>query len=887
MVKHLLYCLVSVLHIIIALNHCTAQTGVIKGIVKGNESSLPLATVSIAGKTMLTNEKGEFHIALNPGNYTLIITHTGYERMEVILKVDSGKTYMHEFFLIPAFLLGEGVMISSRSMIHRSNLTIPVPVNIYSSRNLIGTGQPSLTQMLQFMAPSLNASRQLVNESITLRGLDPDQVLILINGKRYPNLAYVNHGSVRGMLGRGAVANDLNSIPFSAIEKIEILSDGAAAQYGSDAITGVINIILKETAGKTWAQILSGEFYKGDGQSFKMGLNHGITINKKGFLNFSADFLHRIPTYRGGEYTGTVYVLNPQLDEVIIQSRNFDRKKVSNAGSSKYNSHGLLINGGYPFKKRTEIFWTVVFNTRRTVFLSSRILPKFDARVNNAIFPDGFQAMPNHKIKNMHFVTGLKGATKNSWLWEYSTTLGNNNDRYKVKNTNNPSQFFTLGKNAPTSFYTGTLIYSQLIHSFQLSRDLSVNPKWFFHLAAGAEWRFENFEIKQGEQASWKNYDPSGRKQGGALNGLVFHPSNAVNENRNVIGTYIDIEIEYKNRLLFDIATRYEHYSDFGSNLAGKIAMRYKLFKNCLLRSSVSNGFRAPSLQQRFYSFTNNTFINVNGIITPVTRGIFRNNSAEASAFGIPSLNAEKSINVSGGMTASFLNHFSMTADIYWIQIRNRIVLSGVFDTTNAEARAILRTLPGIDQVQFFVNAINTRTLGLDVVLNGTWQTKKNSLLISLAANFNKTLLFGNIKTAARLQADSQNSNTLFSREERVRLEDGQPSDKIILTLNYKMGKFGFLLRNTRFGKTAIVFLANNTNRDEFFSPKILTDCSISYTPLPWFSITAGANNISNIYPDRIRNPLNTGEGMFIYGQEATPFGFNGGYFYVNLSFNF
>jgi len=344
---------------------------------------------------------------------------------------------------------------------------------------------------------------------------------------------------------------------------------------------------------------------------------------------------------------------------------------------------------------------------------------------------------------------------------------------------------------------------------------------------------------------------------------------------------YADIESEYANRFLINVAGRYEYYSDFGSNLAGKLALRYKLTEKFNLRASISNGFRGPSLQQRYYSFTRFGFPNSTGDI-PIF-GIFRNNSDVAMALGIPSLQAERSINISGGFTANIHKNIRVTADAYWIQIKNRIVLSGTFDRRNPDVDSLLQGLTNIDQVQIFVNAINTRTKGIDVIFNGNWKIKNASLLAMLACNFTQTRLFGEIKAAGNLKADSLNTNTLYDRAERGKLENGQPGDKIILSLNYQTKKIGLLLRNTRFGKTAI--LSNNTalNADENFSPKILTDLSLSYSPKPWVTVTAGANNIFNIYPDRLKDYRNTGEGIYIYGMEATPFGFNGGYYFVSM----
>ncbi|MBA3673511.1 MAG: TonB-dependent receptor [Chitinophagaceae bacterium] len=891
---------VLIIFALISLQMYVHAQAIIKGKLTGNGEPLPSATVSMGNKIVLSGLHGEFLFSVSSGIYTIIITHTGYQKIVQQIKIERSTTETIDFIMTPGEQMGEVVVLGSRNFIQRSNLNTPVAVDVLSSKNLLQTGQASLTQMLNFSAPSLNVSQQLVNEPITLRGLDPDHVLILVNGTRYHNMAYLNDGRVRGILGKGSVANDLNAIPFSAIEKIEVLRDGASAQYGSDAIAGVINIILKRSIDKTSVQLHSGQNYRGDGENISMGMNRGISLNKKGSLNLSANFQYRNPTYRGGEFKGTIYKTIPSTathidsvriisqDDSIVEARNFNRKDVSNAGTSKLRGFGVLVNGNYIIKKSTELFWTASANNRKTNFIGTYILPKNISRVNTDLFPNGFKGISNHKSSDVSGIAGAKGEIK-KWHWEYSSAYGNNTDRYYAENTNNPSQFFTLGKNAPTSFYTGTLIYQQLTNNINFSKQLSERSTWIklFNIAFGAEARLENYRIKAGEEAAWKNYNSLGSKFGGAQHGLIFQPGDVVNKNQNIVGGYIDVEAEIKNHFLLNLASRYEYYSSFGGNLAGKLAARYKFTDHFSLRSSISNGFRAPYLQQRYYSTTTRGVRFDNGSIVPVTNGIFNNNSIVAQAFGIPSLQPEKSVNFTTGFTAALLNHINFTVDAYWIQIKNRIVLSGVFDRKlNKYVDSILfLNNAAIDQLQFFSNAINTRTHGVDIVLNGNWKIKKSNFAVMLAGNFTQTQLFGPIKTAGKLRLDSLNTNTLFSREEIVKLEEGQPSDKVILSLNYKVGKIGILFRNSRFGRTTMPF--NNNRPDEHFSPKILTDFSITYTPNTWVSITAGSNNIFNVYPDRIKDYRNTGDGIFLYGPEAMPFGFNGGYYYLNIDFKF
>ena len=354
-----------------------------------------------------------------------------------------------------------------------------------------------------------------------------------------------------------------------------------------------------------------------------------------------------------------------------------------------------------------------------------------------------------------------------------NSSFGTNIHKSFVSNSNNASQQYTLGKNAPTAFYLGKLVYKLFLNNISFIKDFATeNTKLkTCNLAVGAEWRLENYQTHAGDSASWKNYDT--RKAGGSQPSIgSVSADNVVNKNRTVSAAYIDLEIEPGDRLLMDLAGRYEYYSDFGGNIAGKLAARYKFSDKFSLRGAISNGFRAPSIQQRFFegtqSFRGSAQIS----------GIFSNSSPVTKAFNIPSLQAERSINLSAGFVSKLSNTISLTVDAYWIQIKNRIVLSGVFDTTNRDIKAILVNYPNIDFVQFYVNAINTRTRGIDAVLNGRWKINKTRLGLTMAASFNRNSIFGPIKTTAPISDTSRYTNTLFGIEEITTLENDQPGRK-------------------------------------------------------------------------------------------------------------
>ena len=880
-----------------------SQNGVIKGKIISGQEVLAAATVYVGKKIVLSDANGEFSLSLPTGNHILIVSHAGYRKLEEAIAINENETKAITIHMVPDDQMNEIVVLGSRLYKKRTNFNMPVPIDVFTSEKLVYTGQHGLVQMLNFSAPSFNASRQLTNEPITLRGLDPDHLLILVNGRRFSGMAWLYAGNLRGMLGKGSVGNDLHAIPFSAIEKVEILRDGASSQYGSDAIAGVINIHLKKSVGKTSLNLHTGRFYEGDGQKISLGINHGVSLNNKGFLNFSSDFRFQAPTFREGKYQGTVYydltkVPSSQrnavlaLDSQRIIDRGFNRRAAaSNVGITKLFSYGILVNGGYPIANDIELIWTVLLNYRKNLLDGAYRFPKTTNQVNAALFPNGFKALITPNTWDISTTVGAKGQSKKGWHWELTKGFGHNSSINNVSNTNNASQI-ALGKEASTNFYLGTLGFTQ--HSWNLSftRDFTKNIKGVksFNIGSGAEWRLENYRIKEGEEPSWENYDSSGKTQGGSQGQGGFSPENAINKNRNITALYLDVESDLTNRLLINLSGRYEQYNDFGGNLAGKLAARYKITPSFLLRGSASNGFRAPSLQQRYFSTTSSRWSSTGNGNIPVIRGLFRNDSEMANAFKVPSLSGEKSVNLSGGFSSKFSKHFSFTGDVYFIEIRNRVVLSGTFDSTNSDAKQILAGYPGIDQVQFFANAINTRTRGVDMLLNGNWIIQKARIELTLAANFTRTRIFGKIRATDKLPGSNiQNANTLFNSEEKEKLERGQPGSKIILSATIIKDKFRFEFRNTRFGKTSSTTLVQMPADTlyEFFSQKILTDLAISYTPKQAVTITAGVNNIFNVYPDRLTNYRNTVDGSLLYSNEASPFGYNGGYYFINMAFRF
>jgi len=899
-----------------------------------SKAAIPGATIVVANTSIgaTTDANGDYSLSLSPGTYSLRVSFVGYQTQTAPVTVRAGETAPVNVSLQEgASSLGEVVVIGSRSTQVRTSTETVAPIDVIQSRDLVATGQIDITQQLNFVAPSFNSSRQTVADGTdhidpaTIRGLGPDQVLVLLNGKRRHNQALIN---INGTIGRGSVGTDLNAIPAVAVERIEVLRDGAASQYGSDAIAGVINLQLKERIGTT-ALAQLGQQYKGDGQVAQIGINHGIKVGKKGgFLSLTGEYRHRGPTNRTGDYNGPVYVnwnvgratvggvaetdaayiarrqgLYNQ-DQTRIQANNFDLSNNMQIGNSKVDNIGGFLNTRLPISAKTSFYATGGINYRKGDAAGFYRYPFQTSQVISAVYPNGFLPRIQSTINDQSLLAGINGET-NGYRWDISNVYGGNSFRFDVANSNNASQF-AEGANAQTSFYAGRLSFYQNTFNAGVAKDFgSQMGLKSFNVAAGAEYRRDIYKIKAGEEASYRNFAPASGRSGGVQVFPGYQPANAVNANRNVYAGYIDIESDLTSRLLVNTAGRYEYYSDFGGNFAAKLAARYKFADAFSLRGAISNGFRAPSLHQRQFSAISTLSVSTGQGLEPRQTGTFRNNSPIAQAFGVPSLAAEKSVNYSIGFTSRPSNNISVTVDAYQIDITNRIIYSNQFTRGTAGAGLIVANILNaagqqeVNAAQFFSNAVNTRTRGLDVVIATSPRLSTGSLDITLAANFNETSVIGAIKRPANLPNDVTFGNFLFNRQDSARLTLAQPRSKISLTGNYRVGKFGAVLRFTRFGEVQTYDPAN-PQLDEFFNPETVTDLSVSYRVLKNVTATLGANNILNVYPDKLSKALqptpsrfgtavldNSSFGRFVYSRNATQFGFNGGYYFLNLSASF
>lgn len=865
--------IISVFLFLLLLTTCAwAQRTITGRITDQDNKPLPGATVIISpeGKTTNTNELGTFKITITSGSPQIIgVNFIGYE----VFKQKLTAANYYAINLTPSSAnLDEVVLVGTRST-GRTRLNTAAPVDVFHISKLQTLSpQNDLNQLLQYASPSFNSNRQSSSDGsehidpASIRGLGPDQLLVLINGKRRHTTSMVNN---QGTVGNGSVGTDLNTIPASAIERIEVLRDGASAQYGSDAIAGVVNIVLKKNTNKLVASATGGVTSRGDGGLGQLDLNYGTALGKNGgYLNLTAEASSRGKTTRAqnndliifdqsalNNYFSYSSAANPaasrQYDDDQLKAKGLSRNDFNfQIGDAKIQNLSTFFNLSLPFNKgKTEFYAFGGYNYRTGEGFGFRRLPS-DPSVNvYSIYANGFQPNTTSKINDRSLAFGVK-QTLGSWNADFSNVIGDNRFDYEVNNTVNAS----LQDKSPTSFKAGGHEFLQNTTNLDFSRRLDVAAG--LNVAFGAEFRVDDYQIRAGEEASWKNYalvtnpdgtvsNPSGLA-GGSQSFTGFSPDNQIHKSRSNTGLYADAELDLTTKWLISGAARFEHYSDFGSTLSGKFATRYKITSKFNIRGAISNGFRAPSLHQQFFSAVSTDILPDN---TLGQSGFFRNNSPVAQALGIPKLKQETSVNYSFGFTAQPLNNFNISVDGYLTNIKNRIVLTGsfgfdAFGDPVPEIQQIINPF-GVSSARFFSNAIDTRTMGIDIVADYNIKSGHHTFDASLGININKNKIAGDLHIPSQLKGQE---DIFFSPNDRTLITEGTPRTKTNLALTYSYNKFSVLLRNVYFGK-----VARNSfpfGEEQLHSGKVVTDLSVSYALKP-VTFTLGANNLFDIFPDK------------------------------------
>lgn len=889
------------------------QTGTITGKVTITETNEPLpgANVVIIGTSRgaSTAADGTYRITIAPGSYSLRASFIGYAAVRKDVTVTAGQTATVDFALAESPIQFGEIVVEVGSRTSRTALDSPVPIDVMSDTEIRQSGQIEVNQILSTLAPSYNASHQTIADGTdhinpaSLRGLGPDQVLVLINGKRRHSSALLH---VNGTFGRGTVGVDLNAIPKSAIERIEILRDGAAAQYGSDAIAGVINIVLKEQSSSVQINSLAGVTGEGDGEEYKTDVNYGFGIGSGGYFNITGEFFDRGRTDRSDEWQGDIFpgISGKQATDAELRRRGLTRRDFSmKTGQGKATVGAAFFNTMVPLSANAEFYAFGGYSHRNGEATGFYRLPNSEARVNLNVYPNGFLPEIHTQILDDAFTAGVRG-TSHGWDVDFSLTHGGNSFQFNIENSINAS----LGESSPTSFDAGRLKFRQTTGNLDLVRLIDTRGALkSLSLVVGSEFRVENYRIEAGDDASWQlgngvdkpvpgvDFDTTSTgapKNPGSQVFPGFQPSNEVNRFRNSIGVYAGLESQVNEQWMVDIGGRFENYSDFGNTVIGKLATRVALTPEFALRGAVSTGFRAPSLHQVWFNNVSIQFVlDENNQLVPKRVLTGNNKSAVTKAFGIPDLKEETSVSLSGGFTGRIAENFSVTADVYHIEIDDRIVLSSRFTDGDPIVAEILKPFEkqGVGQAQFFANAVDTKTTGLDIVGAYSRPMGRGRLTVTAAVNLSKTEVdTTNIPEGVALKFANGDldavRNTLFNREERNRLETALPREKGNVSVRYAAGPFSVMARATYYGE--IHYRPTNKDNDEDFSAKTLFDLDFAYEVLQGLTLSVGANNAFNTFPDRHQKDSNYSNGRFPYSRRVTQFGMNGGFYYARLQLN-
>ena len=941
---------------IILLIHSSvfAQKSSISGKITDSKTGAALDGVSIilksSGTGTTTDSKGMFTVEAAPGD-ELEVTGIGYGPQAI--KVN-GRSAINVSLENLSADLSEIVLVGSRAGGRiKTETAVPIDViNINQAGN--STAKMDLTSALNYAAPSFNYNKQSGADGAdhvdlgTLRGLGPDQTLVLINGKRRHQTAFV---ALFGTRGRGNSGADLNSFPEAAVDRIEILRDGASAQYGSDAMAGVINIVLKKDVNHWlintgWSgyydhkynslnNIDPSQYYTGDkvdGNTFTFSANKGFSIGKKGgFINLSLDFLTQGKTFRQVPDTNA-YTNSKALPYTNSGRRAFGDGSVT-TGGAMYNLEipaGSKITfysfGGYNYKASDAYAYTRNYSAKPERF---PVDANGDLIFNSDIMrtsSDGeifFNPHIQTHISDESAAVGIKGTTAGNLSWDLSNTLGRNDFHYFGDKTFNASD---IGKSSPNHFDDGGFNFLQNTVNLDFSKPFTHIAQGL-NLGFGAEFRYERYSIYKGDFGSYGSYDTSGRVYSnlvgdGSYDSLRtpaagsqgfpgFSPSDEVKAHRTNVGAYIDAELNVTKKWLVDGAVRFENYSDFGFVSTYKLATRYKVAYNFNLRGSISTGYRAPSLQQINFS---NTLTSFSGGILVQSR-IANNNDPITKAAGIPDLKEETSVNGSLGFSWKPVPALTVTLDGYWVKVKNRIVLSGLFSADDAtlptEFTSQLASI-NVGTAQFFANAVNTTNTGLDLVIDYHKSWGPSGFKALLAGNI-QHMNIDAIHVPALLNDTKLHQKTFFSDREEAFLKASAPKSKFSLSLEYDLKKLGIGTHLTYFGKIVLLgfgdatadnpnqtginpMVPSDANPDLYvpevfnFSGKLITDVFLSYKFTKSFTVFAGADNLLNVHPDLGVNPL--ARGWFGDNESGGPWdsvqmGFNGLRLFGKLVFNF
>lgn len=814
----------------------------------------------------------------------VLIAGTGYSHYTL---AQSDKTETTETAETTEKITILGTRVAGRTATESSS-----PIDIIQSDELYKSGFSELGQSLQAIAPSFNFSRTQVSNGsdlfrpATLRGLQPDQTLVLINGKRRHNQSIFQAG---GTVGEGAAGTDMNSIPLGALKRVEVLRDGAAAQYGSDAIAGVINLELKDTVDLTTISMRWGETSKGDGENMTLGINTGVALGTDGgFLNLTAE-------YRDSDRTNRAD--NPAWHQ----------------GDAESEFTSFFYNAMIPVGRDGELYSFGGYS-ERTALGSGFYRSATDNNNVSQVYPDGFLPGIDNTAQDTSFAFGYRHELNKAWSMDASVVYGKNTYDFDSSNTinssiaaeylaNNPAATDAdIAANAgPTEGYSGGIEFDQMTVNFDLAGSVDLGMSSELYIGLGAEYRDESYNINQGELNSYS----CGLSNSGSSFPAVNSPTTAfaacgfqaypglqkdTNVGRDSVALYVDLEQNLSIDWLMGLAIRYEDFDLAGSETIGKLSSRYDLTDNFAIRGAISTGFRAPSLQQTAYTAISTT-IDGNGLLGQVF--VAATGDDFPSTLGVENLKSETSQSLSFGIIWSPVDSVNISLDTYHIKIDDRITLGQPLTTTdvafNPSAVASLQA-SGANSINFFSNAANTTTTGVDLITTYNTVVAGGELKVTFAGNINETEL-------DRVNAPSGISESIaFSSVSRSLLEGGQPQEKATLSFDWVKDDWSSILRLQHFGETEVDYFAQNhipipnTQKTSVVEAATLVDLNIGYQASENLTLSVGVNNIFDETPDELENDEvleKISGGAFRFPLRAVPYGFNGTSYYVSVNFSF
>lgn len=878
-----------------------AQTSRLYGTVHDNFGPLPGAKITIVNENTntKTDAKGAYDITIPPGKHKVQVSYLMYKTVSEEIEILAEDSLERHFYLKTINEIDEKSELGNRSL-EKSFLEASSPVQIITSKEIKESGRTELSQVLHYFIPSFHSTYQTISDGtdhidpVTIRGLGTDQILVLINGKRKNSSSLLN---VNGTIGRGSVGTDFNSIPLFSIERIEFLPYGAASIFGSDAIAGVINIVLTETTNLLEINTKTGLNSAGDGFTVYTGVNAGFDIGNAGFINITGEYRQREATNRAGNYTGNVYSQDSELDKQLISDNKFYEnlgygdERIMEIGNSATQNLGFQFNAEIPISSRAVFYSQGGRSFREGRSHGFYRLPSSKEKVVSEIYPNGFSPEIISGIQDQTITLGLKTKTK-GWNMDISNTSSSNSVSFSVANSNNAS----LGINSPSVFSSGGFNYT--LNSTNLDFTKPVNLFQSSAIAMGGEIRVENYNIISGEEASWINgnsFQIDGSDtifgQPGAQVLPGFRPSNELNKFRISQSAYMDAEFNLSKNLLVRLALRGESYSDFQGQLIWKAASRYKISDNISIRGGVSTGYRAPSLQQVYFNNINTQF---NGS-EAVEVGTFNNFSRASEALGIEKLTPEISLHINAGGTVKVNENLNFNLEVFSTEVSERIMLSGIL---GGQYDTILQPL-GIGAAQVFLNALDTRTIGMDISAFAKNTIGNLELENRLKWSVNKTRVTGYSKNNSSEENSNEiNVKDVLNREDIARLESAIPNTKVILLSSLKHKKWTLNVNNTYFSGVKYIHpedgnennwvintdTGEKESRDQFFKPKLVTDLSFIYRLKNTVNLSLAINNVFNVYPDKHTHSENRSQGNFVYSRRVQQFGVQGTSVILGLS---